>query len=80
MIGRSYAPLYLQLYFGHQSQHQISNCGRYFLQQHLVLHRSPDAAILLSLEFFLGQLFQDMNCLNVLSSQKLLPFDLSYNT
>jgi len=34
-----------------------------FLQQHLVLHRSPDAAILVVLELFLGQLFWDVNCL-----------------
>lgn len=28
-----------------------------FLQQHLVLHRFPDAAALVVLELFLGQLF-----------------------
>lgn len=30
MVGRWYVPLYLQQYFGRQSQHQMSNCGRYF--------------------------------------------------
>lgn len=51
-----------------------------FLQQHLVLHRFPDAAALVVFELFLGQLFWDMGCLTVLSSQKRFAFDLSYNT
>lgn len=51
-----------------------------FWQQHLALHSFPDAAALVVLELFLGHLFWDMGCLTVLSSQKLLSFDLSYNT
>lgn len=29
-VGRWYVPSYLQMYFGLQSQHQMSDCGRYF--------------------------------------------------
>lgn len=37
----------------HSTEYQIV----IFLQQHLAFHRSPDAAILVGLELFLGQLF-----------------------